>query len=433
MQATEWPAAAASAPPASATAAELAVEGLKIPSTADSSKEHEDARNQSTAAVVGDVEINGSDALESSVATLKPPPTIPPVLELATAASSHSRETPVSLKRISIISDRSPTRSDAGFDDGRLVGEQDEGHTPSSSEIQDIMEQFSEQGKGPGEEEIMSPRLEIARQSLSSPIQHPPRKSSLEPLSSPLGEMDQSFRGLGIGTDTTVGLSSNTLAQESTRIGMMNHLNSPSSPQDRRSSIGSPISQPSIFRPPPPDPDPEPDLPFDFHRFLEQLRHRTADPVARFLRSFLQEFARKQWMVHEQIKIISDFLAFITNKMAHCEVWREVSDAEFDNAREGMEKLVMNRLYTQTFSPAIPPPQPIPGNKAKRKGGERLMGPGRRGQHQEDVERDEVFAQKVSIYNWVSEEHLDIPPVGDGGRRFLLLAQQGMLDPLSPA
>lgn len=31
--------------------------------------------------------------------------------------------------------------------------------------------------------------------------------------------------------------------------------------------------------------------------------------------------------------------------MRECEVWRNATDAEFDNAMEGMEKLVMNRLY----------------------------------------------------------------------------------------
>ena len=31
--------------------------------------------------------------------------------------------------------------------------------------------------------------------------------------------------------------------------------------------------------------------------------------------------------------------------MRECEVWSNVDDAEFDNAMEGMEKLVMNRLY----------------------------------------------------------------------------------------
>ncbi|CAZ84819.1 unnamed protein product [Tuber melanosporum] len=141
----------------------------------------------------------------------------------------------------------------------------------------------------------------------------------------------------------------------------------------------------TVHQPPPPDED----LPFDFHRFLSQLRHRSADPVAKFLRSFLNEFAKKQWMVHEQVKIVSDFLNFIYGKMETCEVWLNVGEVEMDNAREGMEKLVMNRLYTQAFSPEISPPQANPT-------------------HQEDVERDEVLAQKVRIYGWVREEHLDI-------------------------
>jgi len=182
---------------------------------------------------------------------------------------------------------------------------------------------------------------------------------------------------------------------------------------------------PSIrSQPPPPEPDPEPDLPFDFHRFLEQLRHRTADPVAKFLRSFLQEFAKKQWQAHEQVKIIGDFLAFIANRMAQCEVWRSVSDAEYENAKEGMEKLVMNRLYGQTFSPEIPPAESSP-TKHRRRITSQPLGPGRRGQHQEDIERDEVLAQKIRIYGWIQEEHLDIRPCNDKGKRFLILAQQG--------
>ncbi len=181
-----------------------------------------------------------------------------------------------------------------------------------------------------------------------------------------------------------------------------------------------------MHRPPPPEPEPEPVLPFDFHRFLEQLRNKKADPVARYLKSFLTEFAKRQWMVHEQVKIISDFLAFIANKMMLCEVWRDVSDAEFDNAREGMEKLVMNRLYSQTFSPAIPPPKPVPGARPKKRGGDLPLGPGRRGQHQEDVERDDIVTQKINIYGWIKPEHLDIPAIEDSGRKFLKLAQQGL-------
>lgn len=278
----------------------------------------------------------------------------------------------------------------------------------SQSEIQSIMEQFADGHGGPGADEIMSPRLEMAQPFPDMPITHPPRHSSLASVDKPLpipteGSPEQALQSPPIRTSSLY------------RVGTNNSL----------TEVTSPSAHAPSFQTPAPPPDPEPDLPFDFHRFLEQLRHRTADPVAKFLRSFLLEFAKKQWMVHEQVKIIGDFLEFISKKMAQCDVWRTVSDAEFDNAREGMEKLVMNRLYSQTFSPAIPPPEPVVPSRSRRR--QEPPGPGRRGQHQEDVERDGVLAQKVRIYGWVSEEHLDIQPVGDKGKKFLHLAQQELL------
>jgi len=305
--------------------------------------------------------------------------------------------------------------------DDTTVGEAQMEDIPddSRSEIQNIMTQFQEGDGGPGESEIMSPRLEIAQPMFTMP-QHPPRKSSLEPIKpgvlQPTGEDASSIPSPSLQSPPP---RTSSLASVSSSVSL-----------NRQSISQEPPDQPltpqmTKHLPPPPQPDPEPDLPFDFHRFLEQLRHRSADPVARFLRSFLLEFGKKQWMVHEQVKIISDFLEFISKKMALCEVWQAVSDAEFDNAREGMEKLVMNRLYNQTFSPAIPPPQPVPGSKGRRRGPVSPTRPGRRGQHQEDVERDQVLAQKVRIYGWVQEEHLDIKPIGDKGKKFMSLAQQG--------
>lgn len=170
-------------------------------------------------------------------------------------------------------------------------------------------------------------------------------------------------------------------------------------------------------------PAPELELRFNFHLFLEQLKHRTADPVARYLRSFLIEFAKKQWNVQEQVRIISDFLTFISGKMLQCEVWARNSESEFDNAKEGMEKLVMTRLYSQTFSPELPPPATITDVRG-RKRAQKPAVTGRRGQHQEDVERDRVLAEKMQIFSWVEEQHLDVPPVPPESRRFLSLAQQ---------
>lgn len=388
-----------------------------------------------------------ANLLSSSIATLKPTSpvttTAPQYLTVeSTAYVDPTPPTPVSSqppsrtpshsaaargKHTAASAEPSPTRSDVGYDEKRYTSE-DEQEGGARSEIQSIMTQFSEGGGGPGAEEVMSPRLEIASPMLGGPMQHPPRKSSLEPLAPSIAHQLDSLR-IGSASPT------NSRAKEREREeappvppkdGSVSHDRTHDELHHVAESPMSPSL--SLHRPPPPEPEPEPALPFDFHRFLEQLRNKKADPVARYLKSFLQEFGKRQWMVHEQVKIIADFLAFIANKMAQCEVWRDVSDAEFDNAREGMEKLVMNRLYTQTFSPAIPPPQPIPGGRPKKRGGDRPMGPGRRGQHQEDVERDEILAQKIAIYSWTSEQHLDIPPVNDSGKRFLKLAQQGDYD-----
>lgn len=316
-------------------------------------------------------------------------------------------------------------------DDERRYTSEDEREN-DKSEIQSIMAQFKEGGNGPGEEEVMSPRLEIASPFSSNTIQHPARRSSLEIPGPNIAQQIQDMQGLRLETGSPVSMQSKGKDPEDHGPPVppkdLSALSTRTSQLIRDEAAGTPLSPTvSLHRPPPPEPEPESALPFDFHRFLEQLRNKKADPVAKYLRSFLNEFGKRQWMVHEQVKIISDFLAFIANKMALCDVWKDVSDAEFDNAREGMEKLVMNRLYSQTFSPAISPPQPIPGAKPRRRGGERPMGPGRRGQHQEDVERDEVVAQKINIYGWVREEHLDIPPVGESGKRFLKLAQQGLI------
>ncbi|KAK9797619.1 putative Vacuolar protein sorting-associated protein 9a [Seiridium cardinale] len=372
------------------------------------------------------------DGMEGSVATLKPkkhqyltiemPAFVDPTPPTPSGSQPPSRSSSARSKGSG--PEPSPTRSDNAYDERRYFSE-DEQEGNSRSEIQSIMEQFPEEGGGPDVEEVMSPRLEIASPFLGSPSpQHPPRKSSLEPLAPSIAQQIQELQGLRLSSSSPTSIRSKPKARE------VDDQGPPVPPKDgvEEKSAAEPQSPAAtIHRPPPPEPEPEPTLPFDFHRFLEQLKNKKADPVARYLKSFLQEFAKRQWMVHEQVKIISDFLAFIANKMAQCDVWREVSDAEFDNAREGMEKLVMNRLYTQTFSPAIPSPQPIPGSKSKRRGGDKALGPGRRGQHQEDVERDEILTQKINIYGWVREEHLDIPPVNDSGKRFLTLAQQGQL------
>ncbi|KAH8110825.1 hypothetical protein DFH11DRAFT_1618962 [Phellopilus nigrolimitatus] len=148
--------------------------------------------------------------------------------------------------------------------------------------------------------------------------------------------------------------------------------------------------------------------PFDFQLFLDQMKVKSAEPVARYLRSFLSNFAKKPFPVNEQIKVINEFLNFIAVRMREAEVWRNASDIEFDNAMEAMEKLVMNRLYEFTFTPQLAeaePPRPVTTD---------------------DLERDRILAQRVALFGWIEEKHLDVPE-GPDSRGFLMFAQQELL------
>ncbi|SCV74335.1 BQ2448_6767 [Microbotryum intermedium] len=196
-----------------------------------------------------------------------------------------------------------------------------------------------------------------------------------------------------------------------------------SSPSSSRpsSSSGLPPSSPAARAPPPSDMSskrrekpPEastttttpalPSLPepqFDFNKFLEQMRSRSADPIAKYLRSFLKEFSRKPPVAtHDQIRVINDFLDFIAHKMKGVDPWRKLfvemeperAEMEFDLAVEAMEKLVMNRVWHLTFTPAIDL-SALPGEMSPTG----------------DIERDHVLSQRIRVFAWVKPNHLDLP------------------------
>ncbi|WFD34588.1 hypothetical protein MCUN1_001429 [Malassezia cuniculi] len=130
--------------------------------------------------------------------------------------------------------------------------------------------------------------------------------------------------------------------------------------------------------------------PFSFNRFLEQMKHRSAVPVNEYVKSFLRGFSKRQYRPQDQVKLIFDFVDFISERMREASVWANLSREEFDLATEGMEKLIMNRVYTLTYSPAI-----------AQEGSWTVQ--------TDDLERDRVLKQRISLFSWVTEEHLDIP------------------------
>ncbi|UZJ56629.1 hypothetical protein CBS101457_005949 [Exobasidium rhododendri] len=187
-----------------------------------------------------------------------------------------------------------------------------------------------------------------------------------------------------------------------------NVLTIPVSPNPSTSSTKSPKSGGlRIGKGPPPTTQASEEKPFDFNRFLDQMRHKSAGPVGDYVRSFIKGFTKKPYRVSDQTKLIFDFLDFISQKMRECEVWSKLNTTEFENATEAMEKLLMNRLYNHTFSPAV-----------KREGKWNVQ--------TDDLERDRVLKQRIRLFSWISEENLDVP-TGNQSKGFIDFAIEELL------
>ncbi|KAJ2889148.1 hypothetical protein FB639_000124 [Coemansia asiatica] len=143
--------------------------------------------------------------------------------------------------------------------------------------------------------------------------------------------------------------------------------------------------------------EPEPDG-FNYSEFLQQMRHPAAKPVARTVKSFLTEFGRRPMTLGEQVRFVHDFLDFIGGKMRECPVWSTMDERSLDNAREGMEKLVMNRLFPLCFSPTT----------------------------SDDTDKDHVLREKMNLFRWIQEEHLDVPKSPQNSA-FLQFAREELL------
>ena len=135
--------------------------------------------------------------------------------------------------------------------------------------------------------------------------------------------------------------------------------------------------------------EPPEEASFDYSKFMECLRMKSADPIARYIKSFLQEFSRGSWTPAQQEKIVADFMKFISFKMRDFEPFASMPKQERRVALEGVEKLIMTRLYTRTFPPKMPPLLRTDG-------------------HNEDLLRDQVFEERMRLWGWVEGRHLDI-------------------------
>lgn len=165
------------------------------------------------------------------------------------------------------------------------------------------------------------------------------------------------------------------------------------------------------------------EAPFDFQRFLELLRHKNADPIARYMKSFLNEFNKKRWTVNEQVKIIGDFKIFISTKIQQIQTppFVDMTDNELINVEEGIEKLIMNRLYSKTFSPEV-----VKLDNADSIGVLHAKMPSAAADgNEEDIIRDHVLEEKLRLWGWIEGRHLDIDEkFWKSGESFVTLASE---------
>jgi hypothetical protein len=72
----------------------------------------------------------------------------------------------------------------------------------------------------------------------------------------------------------------------------------------------------------------------------------------------------------------------------------------------------VDSTYYSTFTPHVArlvPPRPVTAD---------------------DLERDRVLSQRIALFGWIEEKHLDVPEE-DGSKGFMMFAQQGPLGAIS--
>ncbi|SJM87952.1 related to Vacuolar protein sorting-associated protein 9 [Zygosaccharomyces bailii] len=135
---------------------------------------------------------------------------------------------------------------------------------------------------------------------------------------------------------------------------------------------------------------------YDFQLFTKELRDPNAEPIVRYIKSFLHNFqtVRVLWTADEQAKLVKDFKIFIYDKYNHHKPFSELEESRLRNAQEGLEKLIMGKLYGRCFSPCL-----------------ETLGNDLDDGHKQDLADDCNLRSKSREYRFISPEELDIPNV----------------------
>ncbi|QLQ81790.1 hypothetical protein HG537_0G00440 [Torulaspora globosa] len=156
----------------------------------------------------------------------------------------------------------------------------------------------------------------------------------------------------------------------------------------------------SMVRKPIQSPGEDEEEPFyDFQKFSKQLQDPRAEPIVKYTKSFLRNFQtqRALWSVDEQTKLVKDFKLFIYDKFREYEPFRSLDALSLRNAEEGMEKLIMGKLYHRCFSPCL-----------------KSLGDDLDDGHAKDLFNDKRLREKIAEFKFLKPEDLDIPSALSG-------------------
>ncbi|XP_014500023.1 vacuolar protein sorting-associated protein 9A [Vigna radiata var. radiata] len=120
-----------------------------------------------------------------------------------------------------------------------------------------------------------------------------------------------------------------------------------------------------------------------FTDFLNRMHHPASLDLVRSIKSFIVSFSFYQPKPENDGKKVQDFFLSMEAAMRDHPLWTTASEEDIDCAMEGLEKYIMIKLFSRTFS-ATP----------------------------EDAKIDYEISEKISLLQtFLKPEHLDIPPI----------------------
>lgn len=85
---------------------------------------------------------------------------------------------------------------------------------------------------------------------------------------------------------------------------------------------------------------------FSFQDFVDKMRHKSALNLVRKIKKFICDVNKNEYTDDLPSRVIT-FLKDVMQEISEHSQWKNASEQEMDNAREGIEKYVMTKIYSK--------------------------------------------------------------------------------------